>query len=45
MRQKKAKSLRRIARQMCIDLKNPMHEIYQQYKKLKANYKAAKGEI
>lgn len=45
MNQKKAKQLRRLARQMCIDLQKPLHEIYSQYKKLKATYKANKGQI
>lgn len=45
MNQKKAKQLRRLARQMCMDMKKPVHEIYTQYQKMKKIYKATKKEI
>jgi len=44
MRQKVAKSLRKLARKICSDMKVP-HETTKQYKKLKKGYKAAKGHI
>lgn len=44
MRGKKAKALRRLARQICNDLNKPL-EVDRQYKKLKKIYKANKGQI
>lgn len=45
MNQKKAKKLRKVARQFCMDMKKPLAEIYPQYKKLKKVYKSNKGEV
>lgn len=44
MRQKVAKSLRKLARKICTDMKVP-HDTNNQYKRLKKAYKAAKGRI
>jgi hypothetical protein len=44
MNSKKAKQLRRLAKQMCMDLKKPIHEILPQYGKLKKIYKESKGQ-
>lgn len=44
MRAKKSKALRRLARVICQSIGKP-NAIESEYKKMKQNYKAAKGEI
>ena len=43
MRAKKAKALRKLARQICTDMKRP-NEVEKQYKMLKIVYKENKGQ-
>lgn len=45
MNKKKAKALRRVARDFVIKTNKPISEVQPSYKKFKISYKAAKGEI
>lgn len=45
MRNKKAKGLRRLAREFVIQTHRPLTEIDSWYKKMKSTYKTAKGEL
>ena len=44
MNQKKAKALRRVARQFVIQSGKPIHTIDNEYKQLKKVYKISKGQ-